>query len=97
MLVPITRYECNKSGSVISADMLNDYKRDGKDIICPFCYMTSNVYDVNCSHRLIGIFDHFNSTIWGNIADAVFIEDNGITNPRLVIRLRYDYLYSISI
>jgi hypothetical protein len=94
MLKEKLRYECDKCGSVVSADMLKDCKINiAEDVICRFCHENPKIYDKACRHRLIGIYDHLNSTSWGHIAETVFIEDNGITNPRLVVRLRYDYLW----
>jgi len=93
MLVPHKRYECNKCGSVVSGNLLKESKIDiNTDAKCPFCREESAIYNIACTNKLIGVFDHFNSTSWGNIADAVFVEDNGITYPRLVVRLRYGYM-----
>jgi len=89
-----SRYECNKCGAVVSAGMLAHCKWDiDKNKNCPFCNGVPTIYNIDCRNRLIGIFDHFNSTSHGQLAEAVFVEDNGITNPRLVVRLRCDFIH----
>jgi hypothetical protein len=92
MLVSRTRYECNNCGSVVSDNVINDCKIDiAENIICRFCHENPKIHDIAFANTFIAVFDHFNNTRYGHVVDAIFYEDNGISDFRIVVRLNYDH------
>jgi hypothetical protein len=80
-------HECAPCGAVYSDSIMQRHQMSGKGAACLFCDgQTSHSYPV----RFKRIHDDLCNR--GVTVDAIFFEVNGISNPRLVIRLSDNFV-----
>jgi hypothetical protein len=86
-------YECPCCSSVLSYDMKEVLAKMGG--ICPFCRNEGKI-GVRLSNSPKRIFDNISNAIDTRKVEAIFIDCNGVSNPRVGIRWADDYFRPVS-
>jgi hypothetical protein len=94
MLQNISIYDCKVCEAILSKQSAVQILGGKQKAECPFCHekkMFSTPYPITFRK----IFDDLNNNPRGGTVDALFVECNGVTNPRLVLRFRDDYFHEL--